>query len=99
MFGWLGRAWDWASHNIGGPVVNWVRDMFHAVWGFLHTIFGHVIGAWPYVWAGLHAIWVYFDRYARAVGSLFHYLYKIWIPGIIREFLKLYHDVLNYARN
>ncbi len=98
MLGWLHRAWSWGVNNVGDPVASWVRDLFHGVWGFLHTIFGHVIDAWPFMWHAFRNIWRMFDSFATWVGWLFKYLYQVWIPRLYHVLLRLYHNVLKYAQ-
>jgi len=99
VFGWITRAWHWAVGNVGGPVVGWVRDLIHGVFGFLHTIFGHVIDAWPDMWHAARNLWHELDSFGRWAGHALWHLFRVWIPGIIRwakrELLKAWHDLMS----
>ena len=48
MFGWIARAYNWATGKIDTTIAGWVHDLINGVWGFLHGAFGLVIDAWNY---------------------------------------------------
>lgn len=95
MFGWIHRAWQWAVGAVGDPVASFVRDMIHGVFGFLHTIFGHVIDAWPDLWHMFRNVWHEIDKFGTWVGHLFRYLYHVWIPQIVRWIRRLITQVIH----
>jgi hypothetical protein len=84
MFGWIDRAWQWATHNLGGDVVSWVRDLVHGIWSVLQTIFGNVADAWHVAWNAVNGLWRAAGKFASEVWGAFYHLYQIIIPAIVR---------------
>lgn len=80
MFGWISKAWHWATSNIPGDIVNWVHDLVRGLYFFLNIIFGAVGGAWSnlkdiadYFGAKLEH---YLDEAFRAVKDAYDWINK-----------------------
>jgi hypothetical protein len=104
MFDWISFVWAWGQQHIGGPIVDWVRDLIHGVWSFLTTIFGNVGEAWHDMWVEANKLWDAASRFGKATwGSIWHILFVV-IPHVVhwawRELMKLGHliaDVRDWA--
>lgn len=98
MFGWIERIFTWGVANIGGTVVGWVRDFIHGLYGFLHTAFGNVKGAWADLRADVGHFWGAIDEFGREIWRAFwHVVHKI-IPDVIRWLLRQIVHVERFAQ-
>lgn len=97
MFGWIDRIWHWGAANIGGPVVDFIRDVLHGLWGFLYSIFGNVSDAWNDMFTAGHWLWRMAIDFSHAVWFRFYHLLRIFIPEIIKYFERLFDSVRRLA--
>jgi hypothetical protein len=92
MFGWIARATNWAFGTIGGTVVGWVHDLINGLYGFLHTIFGDVIGGWN-AFFGACRLWAdQIGAFATEVMNGFIHLWHVWWPDLYRFII---HDIVD----
>jgi hypothetical protein len=97
MFGWIGRIWNWGVTNVGDPVSSWVRDFVQGVFGWIHTLFGHIGEAWHQFFI----VGVDLNHGIKALGHAtwdsLHRLFYITIPRLIawagHQLARLGHDI------
>jgi hypothetical protein len=82
MFGWIARAYNWATGKIDSTVAGWVHDLINGLYGFLRTIFGDVGNAWDYFWLSWQATGTSLLGFFASVGHGFYYLWHVWVPGL-----------------
>jgi hypothetical protein len=103
MFGWIDRAWQWATGHIDSTVAAWVRDIVHGIYGFLHSIFGKVGTAWGVFTHDVAAIAAVLDHFGNSVVAFFYHIWRVWIPALGRWITRTILDpllgVLRWLRN
>lgn len=82
MLGWLDRAWNWATSNIGGPVLGWVHDLFHGLYGYLHAIFGPAVTAWNNLYRNISSAARELNAFLGETVTAFRYLFRTLIPAV-----------------
>lgn len=89
---------DSVTGSIDNTVQRWVHDLINGLYGFLHLIFGVVGAAWEQFMNSLRDIEHGLGSFIDQVGQTFYHLYRAIIPAIIREYRRLYADVLMFAQ-
>lgn len=99
MFSWISRMFDAVSGRIDSTVAGWVRDLVSGLYGFLHTIFGHVIGGWENLY---HDVSGFIDRAIQlsvhvlvVLATILHHV----IPTLHRLLSDFIRMVFKYARD
>jgi hypothetical protein len=84
MLGWLDRALKWATSNIGGPVLGWVHDLLHGVYGYLHAVFGPAVTAWNNLYKYISLFVNELTSLVNQIVTAFRYLFRTLIPAVYR---------------
>jgi hypothetical protein len=84
MFSWLSRAFHTVTGRIDQITQSWVSGLISGVYGFLHTIFGDVRGAWSKLAHTAESLSNELDEFGAIVATGFAALFRHWIPGIIK---------------
>jgi len=84
MFGWLSRVFNWGVSNIGGAIIDFIRDVINGVWGVLNTLHGNVSEAWGDMFAAGYWLWQQTGKFGEAILTKLYHLYRTIIPAIIR---------------
>ena len=78
MFGWIRKAYDWATGKIDGLTASWVHTLILGVWSFLTGAFHTVIAAWNVFYASAKG-------FAKGIAELAAETYN-WIKWFLDIF-------------
>jgi hypothetical protein len=83
MLSWVSNIFNWAAGKVDDTIRGWVHDVIAGFYGFLHILFGEIVGAWHDLSGSVDAISHELAEWGAELYGAFHYIFKVWIPHTI----------------